>query len=177
MLKKLKQHYLDSATVLSNEVIKVILKKQDYLFAIQNIEQIDYYFEYFINKLIEIYSDIDKRYNKTKDYSGSIIKDELSIYNEIKKINVSITSEKSSFQKLKLNRIKKYKKMINKWRRLTILIDEMPKVIDWYKTYNKEYDSKEIEDKLKESQIFKSSFSYYEEYGNRNSKRIRELDK
>jgi len=175
MFKKLKEHYLESATILADKVTKIILKKEDYIFAIQNIDQIDTYFEYFINKFKEINENL---YNSHIyiDYDNEPIKEQIEIYIETKK-KYSFVTDKNKFNKLKPKNLKKYKKIINKWRGLSILIEEMPKLLLFYNTFDidKDINEEEINQKLKESEIFKNSFNYYEKNGYDNSKQFGSL--
>jgi hypothetical protein len=75
----------------------------------------------------------------------------------------------------KLN-MKKYKKAINKWYKLSLLMGELPDFIEFCKSKDIVFDYEQLENKLSEAEYFKKGFDYYHKEAEDGSGRLHECD-
>ena len=153
-------------SVLSNAaegMTDIILKRDDYLESIKNVDEINKFYDYFYQTILKMLIYLRDDYDQIRDNYDSDINTEIKLIQKHYKQHTKKTLTNST---LRVFNMKKYKLLIGKWSGISQAHKELSKLmphfenITGYSVY-KDIDFTEIHEHLRQSSYLVRSFDYY----------------
>jgi len=148
------------------KVNDAIIKGGDYKDALANFEDINIYYQYYVNHIIDMLKELQDNYDIKLDPEDDDISEEIKVLEKHYKKHNKVTINNKM---LRVANIRKYNIAVNKWRVVSECSKLMPKVLKYYKKCTKQqYTYKDdIQDTLLESEKYNQSFKHFKREGNK----------